>query len=280
MLYSLLLQYFRYCVGRTNPGSFMWIVKNVQKTALRLEDLALEIPPGDFLDLDALGRSVTQASKDLLKAIAAGHLEVVAKSADESRRLLEPQRGSDLFNELENKLKAGKDAIVRELVGSAEIDTSRIDALLTTFNDSAIEELKNTVARAGRLQQPSAPAAVEAEDDAETKELAEESPEMKTEFDAFRRLLEEFEMLKELLRDEVQGLVSEVRKAKAVVPEPEPEPVPTPRKRPKLTEADFRARAAIIDDIEREIHKNFQKIGSQVKKQKDRTGLVDKLKGL
>jgi DNA polymerase II small subunit/DNA polymerase delta subunit B len=103
---------------------------------------------------------------------------------------------------------------------------------------------------------------------------------MKTEFEAFRRLLEEFEMLKDLLRDEVQGLVSEFRRVRGE--ETEAGLAEVPRKRPKLTEADFRARAAIISDIERELQKNFQNIGSRVKKPKpkDRGDLVDKLRGL
>ena len=269
----------------------MWIVKNTQETALTLGDLGLEIPGKGYVDLDALGRGGAEASRDLLDALQGGQLITIARSDHESEKLLEPRRGSALFEELEDKLKADKDTLVKEIAGIAaqirespadrdmSVDTSRIDALLSNFSDTAIAELKNTVAHAERLQQPSPVGDAEIEELVEADEQEEPSG-LKSEFEAFRRLLEEFEMLKELLRDEVTGLVSEFRKVKDGKPVPRDEPVQPVRKRPKLTEADFRARAAIIDDIEREIKKNFDNIGSKIKKQKDRTGLVDKLKGL
>jgi hypothetical protein len=266
----------------------MWIVKNTLESTVLLEDLGVEVPPGDFMDLDALGRARAEASDDLTAAIQQSRLLIVAKSSDESRKLIEPGRSGELFDELERKLREGKDALVREIAGIAAgaggaagaIDTSRIDALLSNFSNSAIAELKSTATRAERGRPAVLPKEIGVGEGADDGGIQPGSPAMKTEFEAFRRLLEEFEMLKDLLRDEVQGLVSEFRKVRGE--EAEVGLAEAPRKRPKLTEADFRARAAIISDIERELQKNFQNIGSRVKKRKpkDRGDLVDKLRGL
>jgi hypothetical protein len=84
-------------------------------------------------------------------------------------------------------------------------------------------------------------------------------------------------MLKDLLRREIHGLVEEFRTGSVEAMGAKVKKLD----KQIISDADFKARTAIIDDIEKEIEKNFSTIGSRVKKQKKEKGnLVDKLKDL
>ena len=67
----------------------MWIVKNLLKGTLLVEDLKLKIAAGDYFDLDAVGREKADASESLNLAFQEGYVQTIKKegaSHEDARR--------------------------------------------------------------------------------------------------------------------------------------------------------------------------------------------------
>ncbi|MGE3852883.1 MAG: hypothetical protein AB7K09_14160 [Planctomycetota bacterium] len=67
----------------------MWIVKNLLKGTLLVEDLKLKIAAGDYFDLDAVGREKADESVSLGVAFQEGYLQTIKKegaSHEDARR--------------------------------------------------------------------------------------------------------------------------------------------------------------------------------------------------
>ena len=61
----------------------MWIVKNETTEPVALQELGLEVPGKEYLDLDAHGRGKAEAASSVLGALSRGELRTLTKTAPE-----------------------------------------------------------------------------------------------------------------------------------------------------------------------------------------------------
>lgn len=97
-------------VAQEGDSAGMWIVKNILRGALYIDELKLRIPPKDYVDLDKLGRTKVEGSMQLKLAFEEGYLQNIKKSEstdgasdtvmDELRKIQAPDERRELKKEV------------------------------------------------------------------------------------------------------------------------------------------------------------------------------------
>ncbi|MFC1587355.1 hypothetical protein ACFL54_03510 [Planctomycetota bacterium] len=95
----------------------MWIVKNVLRGTLYIDDLDVKIPPKEYFDLDKLGRDLVGSSEMLKLAFEEGYLQNIKKdieaSAPGEKSELPISDGSEEIAAIEQRLREMQEMIQR-----------------------------------------------------------------------------------------------------------------------------------------------------------------------
>lgn len=124
----------------------MWIVRNVLRGALYIDDLDVKIPPKEYFDLDDLGRDKVEASSVIKLALDEGYLQNIKKDESQAKStapLPEPDvDGREELAAIEERLRD-----MQELI-SRGFNLSQIEARLNVLQ----EEMADSGAYSERLQ--------------------------------------------------------------------------------------------------------------------------------
>lgn len=85
----------------------MWIVRNELKGRVRFPGLNLEIPPGEEVDLDKIGREKAEASTQIKLALENQYLKTLRKTVTMDE--------SDLEQIIEQRVATIKEKLVKEI---------------------------------------------------------------------------------------------------------------------------------------------------------------------
>ncbi|NUN47295.1 MAG: hypothetical protein HUU15_00520 [Candidatus Brocadiae bacterium] len=255
----------------------MWIVKNVLRGSIQIEDLKVKIPAKDYFDLDKIGRERAEQSRQLKLAMEEGYLQNVKKSdpgTNEAVLVKEETR-----SEIKSKIEELRAAIVKSpdketvlkaigdlrgvLAGSKDVEQIRAD-----FDD--LKKLVSSMDGDGgwlkKEFEKLRTSFFDKEKDEKTlmkrevlelrKAVLEErgrSQAVLTQFNEFRdTLLKEFKGL-------LTGLVAAGPRMSATGEGGE-----AVGERVRMTEVEIKARLKMLDQREKELQANFESIGRKV----------------
>ncbi|MCE9580932.1 MAG: alpha-helical pore-forming toxin family protein, partial [Planctomycetes bacterium] len=119
----------------------MWIVKNVLRGSIQIEDLKVKIPAKDYFDLDKIGRERAEGSRQLKLAMEEGYLQNVKKQDPGTNEtvLVKEETRSEIKSRIEELrqviLKSpDKDTVLKALqelrsvlAGSKDVEQIRAD---------------------------------------------------------------------------------------------------------------------------------------------------------
>jgi hypothetical protein len=227
----------------------MWIVKNVLRGSIAIEDLRIKIPAKDYFDLDKVGRDRAEASKQLKLALEEGYLQNVKKQdpgANEAVIVKEETR-SEIKTRIEELRQVILNAPDKETVLKA---IGELRGLLAGNEKEEKTGLKREVLDL-------------------RKAILEERQRSQT-------VLTQFNDFRDTLLKEFKGLLSGLVAA-------------GPRmggggegdggvgERVRLTEVEVKARLKLLEQREKELQANFESIGKKTEGDAGTQGIADLL---
>ncbi|MBI2919618.1 MAG: hypothetical protein HYY18_00875 [Planctomycetes bacterium] len=271
----------------------MWIVKNVLRGSIAIEDLKVRIPAKDYFDLDKIGRERAEQSRQLKLALEEGYLQNVKKQDPGSNEavLVKEETRSEIKTKIDELrqviLKSpDKETVLKALTelrttlaGSKDLDQIRAD----------FDDLKKLVAHmdgeGGWLKKEFdkiRASFFDKEKDEKTlmkREVLELRKAVLEERQRSQVVLTQFNEFRDTLLKEFKGLLAGMIAAGPRVVGGEGG-ISAEGERIRLTEVEIKARLKLLDSKEKELQANFEKIGKQTEGEGDSAGIADLLGGI
>ncbi len=272
----------------------MWIVKNVLRGSIQIEDLKVKIPAKDYFDLDKIGREKVEQSRQLKLALEEGYLQNVKKSEPGSNEavLVKEETRSEIKSRIEELrqviLKSpDKDTVIKALnelrtvlAGSKDVEQIRSD-----FDD--LKKLIQTMdGDNGWLKKEFDKLRVaffDKEKDEKAlikREVLELRKAVLEERQRSQVVLTQFNEFRDTLLKEFKGLLSGMVAAGPRQALGDGNMDSGANERIRLTEVEIKARLKLLETKENELQANFEKIGKQTEGGGDAGGMADLLGGI
>ncbi len=121
----------------------MWIVKNMLKATLLLQDLQVKIAAGDYFDVDTVGREKADESMSLALAFEEGYLQNVKKEGADGEKSLTPGAAALQANQEQDSI-AKQLAELRQLVAQQQ-QPQQVPAEAASGNNNLAAEMKEAM---------------------------------------------------------------------------------------------------------------------------------------
>lgn len=273
----------------------MWIVKNVLRGSIMIDDLKVKIPAKDYFDLDKIGRDRVEQSRQLKLALEEGYLQNVKKSEPGTNEavLVKEETRSEIKSRIEELrqviLKSpDKDTVLKALnelrtvlAGSKDVEQIRSDfddlkKLIQTMDgeNGWLKKEFEGLRKSFFDKEKDEKALMKREVLELRKAVLEErqrSQVVLTQFNEFRdTLLKEFKGL-------LSGMIAAGPRTGMAMGEGGEGGA---SERVRLTEVEIKARLKLLETKENELQANFEKIGKQTEGGGEAGGMADLLGGI
>jgi hypothetical protein len=272
----------------------MWIVKNVLRGSIQIEDLKVKIPAKDYFDLDKIGRERAEGSRQLKLAMEEGYLQNVKKQDPGTNEavLVKEETRSEIKTRIEELrqviLKSpDKDTVLKALselrtvlAGSKDVEQIRAD-----FDD--LKKMISTMDSDGGWLKKEFETLRKTFFDKEKdekglmkREVLELRKAVLEERQRSQAVLTQFNEFRDTLLKEFKGLLSGMVAAGPRQALGDGSMDSGAAERVRLTEVEIRARLKLLESKENELQANFEKIGKETQGTGDAGGMADLLGGI
>ena len=269
----------------------MWIVKNVLRGSIHIEDLKIKVPAKDYFDLDKIGRERAEQSSQLKLALEEGYLQNVKKQDPGSSEaiLVKEETRSEIKTKIDELrqviLKSpDKDTVLKALTelrtvlaGSKDVEKIRSD----------FDDLKKLVSQmdgeGGWLKKEFdkiRTSFFDKEKDEKTllkREVLELRKAVLEERQRSQGVLTQFNEFRDTLLKEFKGLLSGMVAAGPRIAGSGEGGLSAEGERLRLTEVEIKARLKLLDSKEKELQANFENIGKKEAGDAGTKGIADLL---